>query len=181
MAKNLVYFDLETQRSAQEVGGWQNKRDMKISLAVTYSTARGSYRVYPEEEAAELVQELQRADCVIGFNIVNFDYEVLSPYSIFDFRQVPTLDLIQDVVKALGKPVSLDAISTETLGAGKTAGGMDALKWWKEGRMREIAEYCCYDVKATMLVHQYGARHGKVFYNNKATLKREPIAVNWQV
>jgi DEAD/DEAH box helicase domain-containing protein len=181
MAKNLVYFDLETQRSAQEVGGWHNKRDMKMSVGVTYSTTRGSYEIYPESEVNALVQELQRADCVIGFNIVNFDFEVLAPYSIFDFRQVPTLDLIHDVEKALGKRVGLDAISSETLGAGKTAVGTDALKWWKEGKMHEIAEYCCYDVKATKLVHEYGAQYGKVFYQNSVTKKREPIAVNWKV
>jgi len=37
---NLVYFDLETQKSAAEVGGWHNKRAMKVALGVTYSTLR---------------------------------------------------------------------------------------------------------------------------------------------
>ena len=38
--RNIVYFDLETQRSAQEVGGWDRIRDMGLSIGVTYSTAR---------------------------------------------------------------------------------------------------------------------------------------------
>ena len=38
--KNIVYFDLETQKSADEVGGWNNIRDMRMSIGVTYSTAR---------------------------------------------------------------------------------------------------------------------------------------------
>ena len=59
---NLVYFDLETQKSAAEVGGWHNKRAMKMSLGVTYSTQRGTYEIYRENEVDALLQELQRAD-----------------------------------------------------------------------------------------------------------------------
>jgi DEAD/DEAH box helicase domain-containing protein len=181
MEKNLVYFDLETQRSAQEVGGWQNKKDMRMSIGVTYSTGRGSYRIYGEEEVEALLTELQRAHAVIGFNIRDFDFEVLKPYSIFDLSQVPVLDLIDGVETSLGRRVGLDAIATQTLGAGKTAKGTDALKWWKEGKMIEIAEYCCYDVKATKMVHEFGSEHGQVYYLNDRTQKREPIAVQWKL
>ena len=44
MNKNIVYFDLETQKSADEVGGWNNIRDMRMSVGVTYSTARSEYK-----------------------------------------------------------------------------------------------------------------------------------------
>ena len=57
---NIVYFDLETQKSAAEVGGWHNKRAMKIALGVTYSTARGTYEIYREDDVYALLQELQR-------------------------------------------------------------------------------------------------------------------------
>ncbi|HEV3271337.1 MAG TPA: ribonuclease H-like domain-containing protein [Candidatus Methylacidiphilales bacterium] len=176
---NLVYFDLETQKSAAEVGGWQNKRAMKIALGVTYSTRRGTYEIYREEDVYALLQELQRADRVIGYNVIDFDFEVLAPYAVFDLSQVPVLDLMRDVEKTIGLRVGLDAISEQTLGCGKTADGMDALKWWKEGRLAKIAEYCCYDVKATRLVHEFGLRHGCVFYFSKKTQRREKVSVNW--
>ena len=178
-AKNFVYFDLETQKSAQEVGGWHNKRDMLVSVGVSYSTARGGYRVYSEDEMPELVAELQRADYVVGYNIRNFDYEVLAPYCVFDFSQVPTVDLLDAVEAGLGRRIKLDAIAQETVGAGKTAVGTDALKWWKEGRIMDIAEYCCYDVKATKLVHEFGAAYGRVFYLDEKTQRRESISVDW--
>jgi DEAD/DEAH box helicase domain-containing protein len=177
--KNLVYFDLETQRSASEVGGWHKKREMKMSLGVTYSTARGGYLIYGEAEVDELIKELRTADCVIGFNVLHFDYEVLEGYTLFDLSQVPTLDLILQVEKGIGKRVGLDALATETLGIGKTANGLEALKWWKEGKLREIAEYCCYDVKATKELHEYGAKHGHVFYQNTTTYRREAVTVQW--
>ena len=100
--RNLVYFDLETQKSAAEVGGWHNKRAMKIALGVTYSTQRGTYEIYREDDVYALLQELQRADQVIGYNVVDFDFEVLAPYAVFDLSQVPVLDLMRDVEKNIG-------------------------------------------------------------------------------
>src|SRR5512138_1232505 len=48
--KNIVYFDLETQKSAEDVGGWGNIRAMRMSVGVTFSTARGDYRIYGERQ-----------------------------------------------------------------------------------------------------------------------------------
>src|SRR5262249_934863 len=45
---NIVYFDLETQRTAGDVGGWGNKRAMGMSVGVTFSTAENRYRIYTE-------------------------------------------------------------------------------------------------------------------------------------
>jgi DEAD/DEAH box helicase domain-containing protein len=176
---NLVYFDLETQKSAAEVGGWHNKRAMKMSLGVTYSTARQSYEIYREDEVDQLLQELQRADQVIGYNVIDFDFEVLGAYSVFDLSQVPVLDLMRDVEKVIGARIPLDVVSEQTVGAGKTADGLEALKWWKDGQLRKIAEYCCYDVKATRLVHEFGNAYGCVFYYSKKTQRREKVPVSW--
>ena len=42
MPRDIVYFDLETQRTANDVGGWDKKRDMGMSLGVTFSTRTGA-------------------------------------------------------------------------------------------------------------------------------------------
>jgi hypothetical protein len=176
--KNIVYFDLETQKSADEVGGWNNIRDMRMSVGVTYSTARGDYRIYGEKEVDELIKELMRADLVVGFNNLRFDYEVLHGYTIMDLKQVPTLDMLVELQKTLQHRLSLDSIATASLGVEKTAEGLQAIKWFKEGRLLEIAEYCCYDVKITKLVHEYGVTNKQLFYNNKFGTKLS-VAVGW--
>jgi len=175
---NIVYFDLETQKSADEVGGWDNIRDMRMSVGVTYSTARGSYQIYDEKRVDALMRELQRADLVVGFNNLRFDYEVLHGYSVFDLRQLPTLDLLVELQKNLNHRLSLDAIATASLGVEKTSEGLQAIRWWREGRLMEIAEYCCFDVKITRLVHEYGQANKQVFYKNRfgATLS---VPVSW--
>ena len=67
-AKNIVYFDLETQRSFGDVGGFAHKDKMQVSVGVTYSTARGTYEIYAENEMEKLGEELVRADLVVGWN-----------------------------------------------------------------------------------------------------------------
>ncbi|HXT40014.1 MAG TPA: ribonuclease H-like domain-containing protein, partial [Candidatus Angelobacter sp.] len=133
--KNIVYFDLETQKSADEVGGWDKINLMKMSVGVTYNTGRGDYRIYGEPQVNELIGELQRADLVVGFNNLRFDYEVLHGYTALDLRQIPTLDMLVELQKALQHRLSLDAIAAATLGVEKTSEGMQAIRWYKEGRL----------------------------------------------
>ncbi len=176
--KNLVYFDLETQKSAEQVGGWDQISRMGLSVGVTFSTARGGYAIYGEAHVGELLADLQRADLVIGFNILRFDYEVLHGYTPLDLRQLPTLDLMVDLQTTLQHRLSLDAIATATFGLEKTADGMQALDWFREGRLLDIAEYCCYDVKLTKLVHEYGQHHRQLHYHNRFG-KKMTVPVNW--
>lgn len=176
--KNVVYFDLETQKSAEEVGGWNNIRDMRMSVGVTYSTFRGDYRIYSEQQVNELINELMRADLVVGFNNLRFDYEVLHGYTPLDLRQVPTLDMLVELQKKINHRLSLDAIATTTLGVEKTAEGMQAIHWFREGKLADIAEYCCYDVKITKMVHEYGNNYKQLHYKNRFGAKMT-VPVSW--
>jgi len=176
--RNIVYFDLETQKSAEEVGGWDQISRMRMSVGVTYSTARGDYRIYGEGQVNDLVAELQRADLVVGFNNLRFDYEVLHGYTALDLRQIPTLDMLVELQKTLQHRLSLDALASATLGVEKTSEGMQAIRWFKEGKLLEIAEYCCYDVKITRLLHEYGAAHKQLFYKNRFGNKLS-VPVSW--
>ena len=176
---NIVYFDLETQRTANDVGGWDKKSDMKMSLGVTYSTNLNEYRIYTERRVDDLVQQLLRADLVVGFNIVNFDYEVLMGYTVLDLPgQLRSLDLLVEVEKTLGNKLRLDNIAQATLGLGKTGDGVDAIKWWREKRLMDVAEYCCFDVKVTKLVHEHGLEHRELFYTDKFSRKQR-VEIAW--
>ena len=178
--KNIVYFDLETQKSAEEVGGWDRIRDMRMSVGVTYSAARDEYRIYSEKQVDDLVKELARADLIVGFNNLRFDYEVLHGYTAFDLRQLPTLDMLVELQNTLQHRLSLDSIATATFGVEKTAEGMQAIQWFREGKLMEIAEYCCYDVKLTRLVHEYGAAKGQLHYHNRFG-KKLSVPVGWRI
>ena len=177
--KNVVYFDLETQKSADEVGGWDRIRDMRMSVGVTYSTARGTYLIYGPDKVNPLIEELRRADLVVGFNNLRFDYAVLQGHNdFFDEGQISTLDMLVEVQKNLPHRLSLDSIAHGSLGVEKTSEGLQAIKWFREGKFLEIAEYCCYDVKITKMVHEYGAIHKQLHYTNRFG-KKLSVAVSW--
>jgi len=178
IVKNIVYFDLETQKSAEEVGGWNLISRMGMSIGVTFGTAFGGYKIYGEKQINDLLTDLQHADLVVGFNILRFDYEVLRGYTPFDLRQLPTLDMMVELQNTLNHRLSLDSIATATLSVEKTAEGMQAIRWFKDGKLAEIAEYCCYDVKLTKLVHEYGQRHKQLHYHNRFG-KKMTVPVSW--
>src|SRR5438132_5892104 len=133
--KNIVDFDLETQKSAEDVGGWDKISRMQMSVGVTYSTARRDYRIYSETKVNDLITELLRADLVVGFNNLRFDYEVLHGYTTLDLRQTPTLDMLIELQKPINHRLSLDPIATTTLGVEKTAERMQAIEWFRQGKL----------------------------------------------
>jgi DEAD/DEAH box helicase domain-containing protein len=176
---NVVYFDLETQKSAEEVGGWDRIREMRMSIGVTYSTARGDYRIYGERQVNDLIEELRRADLVVGFNNLRFDYVVLQGHNeFFDYSQIPTLDMLVELQRTLQHRLSLDSLAQATLGVEKTSEGLQAIHWFREGKLMEIAEYCCYDVKITKLIHQYGQSSRQLYYTNRFG-KKNVVPVSW--
>ena len=179
MSQDVVYFDLETQRTANDAGGWQRKRDMGMSIGVTYSTRLGEYRIYTEKNVDALVDQLVRADLVVGFNVIKFDYEVLMGYTILDLpHHCRTLDLLLEIEMKLGHRLGLESVASATLKVGKTGDGLDAIRWWREGRLLEIAEYCCFDVKCTKLVHEYGISNRRLHYNDRFQ-QRKSVSVEW--
>jgi len=89
---------------------------MGMSIGVTYSTRLGEYRIYTEKNVQDLIDQLVRADLVVGYNVVNFDYEVLMGYTILDLpHQCHTLDMLVDIEKALGHRLGLDAVASASL------------------------------------------------------------------
>ena len=86
--KNIVYFDLETRRSAAQVGGWHETAKMGMSVGVTFSTRDNAYHIYTEDQAEALIEELRQADLVVGYNHIGFDYGVLQAFTFWTVADV---------------------------------------------------------------------------------------------
>jgi DEAD/DEAH box helicase domain-containing protein len=154
---------------------------MGMSLGVTYSSRDNCYEIFGEDRAEQLIKRLQRADLVVGFNHVRFDYDVLMAYTILDLREnLVSFDLLQEVERIAGHRLKLEDIAQATLGVGKTADGLDAIRWWREGKILDIAKYCCFDVKVTRLVHEYGAANKKIYFNDRFG-RKNTLDVDWSL
>lgn len=161
-------LDLETQRSAQEVGGWDKAHLMGISCGVLFDSEDSRFHTYYDDQIHFLVEHLKKLDLVIGFNIIRFDYHVLTGYSDFNFRSLPTLDILDVVRQKLGYRLSLDHLAGATLGEEKSASGLLALKWWKEGKIDLIQSYCRKDVEITERLFRFGLNEKHLLFKNKA-------------
>ncbi len=176
---NLVFFDLETQKLFEEVPG-RSPGELLLACGVTYSTARNDFKVYWEPDVEALLAELSAADRVIGFNILQFDYEVLRRYAPrFNFGSLKTLDMLLDLRRALSFRVPLDSLARACLGATKSAGGIESVKWFRAGERDKVAEYCKSDVDITRHVYEFGRDNGFVYYYSKLGSKLK-VAVNWR-
>jgi DEAD/DEAH box helicase domain-containing protein len=171
-------FDLETQRSAAEVGGWHRADRMGISCGVVYDAQKDVFNEYGDSQISSLIEDLKAFELVVGFNIKRFDYRVLKGYSDFDFTTLNSLDILEDIHRRLGFRLSLAHVSQETLGTTKTGDGLQALKWWKQGRLRKIIDYCKMDVKLTRDLYLFGRQNGYLIFRNRDQ-KRVRIPVDW--
>ncbi len=174
----ILYFDLETQKSADDVGGWGNIHDMKLAVGVVWDSCEQEYFSYLESAASQLVKKLRTADLVVGFNVKKFDYGVLQPYADFDLDEITTFDMLIDVNKKLGHRLSLNHLAENTLNAEKSADGLVSLQWFKEGKIDKIIEYCKQDVEITRDLFLYGELHGYVKYSTRSGVAKD-LKVDW--
>jgi DEAD/DEAH box helicase domain-containing protein len=174
----VVVFDLETQRSFDEVGGRSQMHRLGVSVAVAYRYDRDEFLVFTEDRVGELVDLLRAADLVVGYNIKGFDYEVLRGYTDLDLQSLPTFDLMYDLEERLGFAPKLQSVAAATLGVGKSADGLQALDWWRRGEVDLITQYCRQDVQVTRDLYNYGKRNRCVLVAGFGGKSRR-VEVDW--
>jgi DEAD/DEAH box helicase domain-containing protein len=175
----LVYFDLETQRSAEDVGGWQNAHRMRVAVAAIYDSAVGHCEVFDEAHVPELLARLAAADLVVGFNVRRFDYAVLRGYPSADPAALPTFDLLDDLHQRIGFRLPLGHLAEETLGIAKSGDGLQSLAWWHAGEVARVTDYCKRDVEILRALFEHALAHGHLrFRTRDGRLVRLPARWN---
>lgn len=176
MLKKIV-LDLETQNSFQDVGGRGKNHLLKVSVCGVYDYVTDTYKCYEEKELPQLAPILQAADQIIGYNIKDFDFEVIQPYLNFDIFQVPYLDLLTEIEKVLGHRIKLESVAQGTLGSGKSGNGLEAIVYFRNGRMDLLKKYCLDDVRITKLVYEYALKNQKVLYKDYFNTKEIALPI----
>ncbi len=175
-----LVFDLETQKLADEVGGWGNISRMKLALAVAWDLDSGRWRVYFEKDAGALVDDLLEAKEVIGFNVRRFDIEVLRPYTRKDLSRVRIVDLLEVVKERLGFRLSLASLAEANFGESKSADGVQSVQWYREGRLDLIEKYCRKDVELTGRLYLKGIEEGHVLFTDKRSNRLRMEVNGWR-
>jgi DEAD/DEAH box helicase domain-containing protein len=160
-----VVFDLETQNIFQEVGS-SDPTALDISVATVYDSETDKYTTVTVDEIDKLWPIIEKADALVGYNSNHFDIPLLNKYYPGDLTQIKSIDLLENIKNALGRRLRLDSVAQATVGAKKSADGLQAVRWWKEGNIKDIKKYCEQDVRVTKEVFEYARKHGHVKFKD---------------
>lgn len=181
LGKNIIVFDLETQRSFDEVGGRECFDKLGVSVLGAYLYRSNEYVVFEERDLKAFEELLAAKPLLVGFNSKRFDCPVLQPYVRVDMSKLPQLDIMEEIVKAVGHRVKLDSVAEATLGLNKSGSGIDALRYWRNGEIDKLKAYCMDDVRITKELYEYGARHGELLFMAKFGMGKARAKVAWQI
>lgn len=177
MPLKKIVLDLETQKTFEEVGGRGKNHLLKVSVAGIYDYSSDRFQVFREYEIPQLSSILQTADQIIGYNIKDFDFEVLRPYLNFDIYSVPCLDLLTEIEAVLNHRIKLEDVAQATLGAGKSGSGLEAIRLFKNGQWDDLSKYCLDDVKITKQLYDYASKNHKLLYRDFFKVKEIPLKI----
>lgn len=163
---NEIVLDIETQNTFEEVGGYFTDK-LKVSLVGVYYYETDTWESYLEPDLPEMFQRLEKGGRIIGYNSIGFDMPVLNNYYTGDLLKLPQLDILRHIEKALGHRIKLDDVAKATLGTKKSANGLQAVAWWKQGNIESIREYCLQDVKVTKEVYEFGVGNGFLLFDDR--------------
>jgi DEAD/DEAH box helicase domain-containing protein len=161
-----IVLDIETRNTFQDVGAY-NPSLLQVSLVGVYFYETNTFESFLEEDLPKLWPRLERADRIVGYNLIGFDYPCLQSYYTGDIMKLPTLDLLAEIDKRLGFRIKLDDVAQATLGVGKSGHGLMAVEYWKKGEIEKLKEYCLQDVRVTRDVYEYALRAQEVRYNDR--------------
>ena len=105
----------------------------------------------------------------------------MNNYYLGSLAAFPHLDLMDSVKENVGFRLKLNDIAQATLdNIEKSAEGLQAIRWWKEGKIDEIKKYCEQDVRVTKEVYDFGRKNKQLFYKS-LTGEVLPFRVNFDV
>lgn len=162
---NYIVFDIETRNTFDEVGS-PNPEDLDISVVSVYDSKTDAVTSYLQEELDNMWPLFEKTEAIIGYNSDHFDIPLLNKYYSGDLGKIKSIDLLKDIRKSYGKRIKLDDVANATLGKNKIAHGLEAVKWWKQGKIDDIIKYCEEDVIITHQVFLHAKEHGFIKFKD---------------
>ncbi len=171
-----VVFDIETYGAQVH-----DHKNLKISVVCLYDYSTDQFLSFREEEFPKLWPYFEKADRLIGYNSKFFDVPVLQNYYHGDLTKIPHLDILEEIKKILGFRLKLNDVAHATLGVEKSADGLQAIEWFKQGEWEKIISYCIDDVRITRDVYEFGKKNKQLFYKDLLKNAVRPFPVHFEI
>ena len=119
---------------------------------------------------------LEMCESLVGLNIA---VDMVKPNPLFLPWLEPSMaQIVKDGLEAKGVGVyaghAVERIE-------KTADGLQAVKWFRNGDMEKLVKYCRQDVVVTRDLFDYGIQHGHLIYREKKSGRRLRLLVDWKL
>jgi len=167
---NIGFLDLETQYLFNEVGGrcQENCEKLKVSMAGLAINSE-PVEIFKEDEIKDLLQVLDKLGLIVGYNLLEFDYFVLTHYhkKAYEKYSPKTLDIMFEIEKEIKRRISLDALAQVNLGIKKKLDGYEMPRLWRSGNYAAVIEHCRKDVEITRKLYRFGKSKNKLRYFDK--------------
>jgi hypothetical protein len=181
------FFDLETEYLIQDLDpetpslSFKEKQSrrgkivprLNMAIACVLDNDEGStIRYFEKGQEAELIRALKEFDRIIGHNLFDFDYLVLSPHFNGNDRQelqAKTYDTFTVLREASGGTwLGLDELCQLNFGTKKNLDTMDVPRLWRSGEKEKVREYCYNDVLMLKQLFLHGKAKGVLKYHVKS-------------
>lgn len=169
-----IIFDLETQNIFHDVGS-TDPAALDISVASFYDSESNTYTTVSVDELQSVWPIVEKADALVGYNSNHFDIPILNKYYPGDLTTIKSIDLLEEIKKSLGRRLRLSSVAEATVQAKKSADGLQAVRWWREGKIDEIKKYCEQDVRVTKKIFDYALKHGHVKFKDGTKNREIPL------
>ncbi|PIT91326.1 hypothetical protein COU17_00845 [Candidatus Kaiserbacteria bacterium CG10_big_fil_rev_8_21_14_0_10_49_17] len=169
-----IVFDIETSNEFSDVGSFDPSA-LDISVVGVYDSKTDSYRAYLLDELPDLWPVLESADVLVGYNSDHFDVPLLNKYYTGDLTRIKSVDLLREIKNSLGRRLKLDSVAEATLGVNKSGHGLEALKWWRNGEVEKVKQYCLDDVRITKDLYEYALKHGHLKFKDWDKVQEIPL------
>lgn len=167
-----VTLDIET---VSAVPGNFDPKTMEMTLIGIHDSETDAYSSYTVPELGKLWPILERADLLIGYNSDHFDIPILNKYYSGDLTKIKSLDLLAEIRNVLGRRIKLNSVAKATLGKKKSGSGLEAVKWWAEGKVEKVRKYCLMDVQITKEIYEFALANNKLRYDDFGTKRDIPL------
>jgi DEAD/DEAH box helicase domain-containing protein len=169
----VVTFDIETY--GEFGGGAWKPQDLELTICCIHDSETNSYDSFLKEELPRLWKILEHTDVLVGYNSDHFDIPVLNKYYPGDLTKIKSIDLFKEIANVLGRRVRLDAVAAGTLGSKKNGSGLEAMRWWREGNIARLREYCLKDVEITRKIFDHALKNGALSFKELGIKKEVKI------
>ena len=175
-----VVFDIETQNIFQDVAS-SDPTALDISVVSVYDSESDTYTSATIDDLSPIWPIIEKADALVGYNSNHFDIPLLNKYYPGDLTHIKSIDLLEDIRRSFGRRLRLDDVAKATIGAKKNADGLQAVRWWREGKVAEIIKYCEQDVRVTKNVFEYARTHGHIKVKDGVRKREIPLdTTHWE-